>query len=270
VFRWSWSLNAVLLGQRASWLVLDALRRLDRGVGRERETSGARPAREASGAPGAWRSTVALASCYWRVLSEAVRRALLDERWRLLLVEAQPIGASPRAPLVIEPPADSYWADPFVVRRGAASYIFFEQYLYGEGRGVISYVVVPDDALTKPVLRPEARRLLDDGHHLSYPFLWRRNGDLFMIPESSAVGRVDLWRCVDFPDVWRKEKTLLDGVSAADTSLLHWQGKWWLFTNIDRSGVGDHRSELHVYLADDPVQGEADAPQSRGCDARRR
>jgi hypothetical protein len=28
-----------------------------------------------------------------------------------------------------------------------------------------------------------------------------------------------------------------------------------LFTNLDRAGIGDHRSELHVYYSDDPVRG---------------
>jgi hypothetical protein len=49
--------------------------------------------------------------------------------------------------------------------------------------------------------------------------------------------------------------TPLQGVTAADTSLLEWGGRWWLFTNIDRSGMNDHRCELHVFYADDPIAG---------------
>jgi hypothetical protein len=190
------------------------------------------------------------------VLSEALRRSLSDERWRLLLVEATQDGRPARAPRVIEPPPHSYWADPFVVRSGTTSYVFFEEYLYGEARGVISYIEIADSELHKPVLRPSSHRVLDDGRHLSYPFLFRHSGELYMIPESSAVGRVDLWRCSELPGVWRRERTLIENVSAADTSLLNWNGRWWLFTNIDRSGVADHRSELHVYFSDDPIQGQ--------------
>ena len=34
-----------------------------------------------------------------------------------------------------------------MVRRGKTSYVFFEEYLYGEARGVISYIEVPDGEL---------------------------------------------------------------------------------------------------------------------------
>ena len=86
-----------------------------------------------------------------------------------------------------------------------------------------------DSELPKPVLRPTSHRVLDDGRHLSYPFLFRHAGELYMIPESSAAGRVDLWRCSEFPGTWRRERTLIADISAADTSLLNWNGRWWLF-----------------------------------------
>ena len=208
-FRWSWSLNAVLLARRAAWLLVDALRRLPaRESAPVANAPPQRAAAPAPGTPGFARGLVALTLCYWRVFSEALRRSLSDERWRLLLVEATKDGRPARPPSVIEPPPHAYWADPFVVRRGQTSYVFFEEYLYGEARGVISYIAIPDGELHNPVLRPQAHRVIDDGHHLSYPFLFRHAGELYMIPESSAVGRVDLWRCSEFPGVWRRERTL--------------------------------------------------------------
>ena len=215
-FRWSWSLNSVLLARRAAWLLVDALRRLPPHAAPVAEAHPQPTAGTVPDTPGVGRGLVALTLCYWRVLSEALRRSLSDERWRLLLVEATQDGRPARAPRVIEPPPHSYWADPFVVRRGTTSYVFFEEYLYGERRGVISYIEVPDGELDNPVLRPTSHRVLDDGHHLSYPFLFRHSGELYMIPESSAVGRVDLWRCSELPGVWRRERTLIEDVSAAD------------------------------------------------------
>ena len=256
-FRWSWSLNSVLLARRAAWLLVDALRRLPPREGAPVSNAHSwRAAGSTPNTPGTVRGLVALTLCYWRVLSEALRRSLSDERWRLLLVEATRDGRPARPPRVIEPPPHAYWADPFVVRRDGTSFIFFEEYLYAEARGVISYIAIADSELREPVLRPTSHRVLDDGHHLSYPFLFRHAGELYMIPESSAVGRVDLWRCSEFPGEWRRERTLIADVSAADTSLLNWNGRWWLFTNIDRSAAADHRSELHVFFSDDPIQGQ--------------
>jgi hypothetical protein len=48
----------------------------------------------------------------------------------------------------------------------------------------------------------------------------------------------------------------MQGFSAVDTSLLSWNGKWWLFTNLDQSGLRDNGNELHVFYADDPVRGD--------------
>jgi hypothetical protein len=156
---------------------------------------------------------------------------------------------------VIEPPAHSYWADPFVMVRNNRTHIFFEEYFYRSRRGVISHVCI-DDPKPGEVLRDlPATVVIDRPHHLSYPFLFTHQGETYMIPESSAAGSVDVWCATDFPHGWTRVTSLLSGVSAADTSLLEWDGRWWLFTNIDRSGTNDHRSELHVFYAPDPIAG---------------
>jgi len=86
---------------------------------------------------------------------------------------------------------------------------------------------------------------------MSYPFLFRHNGALFMLPETIAIKTIEVWRCVNFPNTWRREKILIEGLSAANSTLLQHEGHWWLFTNLDRSGMCDHRNELHIFHADD-------------------
>lgn len=250
-FRWSWNLNAMLLSHKAAWLIIDALGEVSRTG---RQASGKPAPRPRRTVPGALQALTAPLRNASRVMLEAVRRMLLEDRWRVLLVEATPQGPSSNSPTVIDPPAHSYWADPFVVRRDGRCCIFFEEYLYAERRGVISCIEVGDPRLPPPAA-PVAHRVLDQPHHLSYPFLFGHGGDLYMIPETSGNRTIELWKCVAFPHVWRKQKNLMEGVSAVDTSLLRWNGKWWLFTNIDRSGLGDHRNELHVFYSDHPIDG---------------
>jgi hypothetical protein len=249
-YRWSWSLNAMLLAHRASLLVTDSLTRL----GTSTPSIGA-----AGRAPDSPRdlaqAVLAPMMCVWRLMIGLLRRALFEDRWRVLVAEGTPDGRSLAPPIVLDPPAHSYWADPFVVRRGDRCWIFFEEYPYATHRGVISCMDIGGPGLRIPNPPPRARRVLDRPQHLSYPFLFSHRDALYMIPESNRSGTVELWKCTGFPDTWEKQRNMLEGVSAADSSLLHWNGKWWLFTNIDRTALHDHCSELHLFHCEDPVVG---------------
>jgi hypothetical protein len=55
---------------------------------------------------------------------------------------------------------------------------------------------------------------------------------------------------------WELHRTIFSGVEAVDTSVVHHDGRWWLFTNIDRSRLKLFDTELYIYYADDPIDGE--------------
>lgn len=254
--RWSWSLNAMLLARKAALLVADALKQLAGTGPRAPAYPAAQIAVPTAAVLRIQHVLMALFRVGWRVAGEILRRGVLEDRWRILLVPATPAGQPAAVPAaVIEPPAHSYWADPFVVRREGRGCIFFEEYLYAERRGVISYIDIAGYDDKRLNVSAAARRVLDAPYHLSYPFLFQTGGSLFMIPESSANRSIDLWVCTDFPARWKKLKSIMTGVSAVDTSVLFWDGRWWLFTNIDRSGLRDHCYELHVFHSEDPVDG---------------
>lgn len=239
-FMWSWSMNDTLLGMKGASLIEDAMRR----------SGGSAPLRDAQNQKrNSGHAPVLLARNYMRLAADATERALCEDRWRILLSrEGEP-------PTIIEPPSHSYWADPFVVVRDGRCHIFFEEYFFDTRRGVISHVCVENPKPGETLRDLKSTVIIDEPHHLSYPFLFEHEGALFMLPESSAGRSVDVWRATDFPHGWTKEGALISGMSAADSSLLHWDGRWWLFTNIDRSGANDHRSELHVFHAPDPIAG---------------
>jgi hypothetical protein len=48
----------------------------------------------------------------------------------------------------------------------------------------------------------------------------------------------------------------MEDVSAADTMLFEDGGRWWMLTNIDKSNIGDHCSELYVFFSDSPLSRE--------------
>jgi len=91
-------------------------------------------------------------------------------------------------------------------------------------------------------------RVLERDYHLSYPFLVEDGGQLYMVPESAANGTVEIYRCVDFPHKWRRERVLLDHIVAADATLHHADGRWWMFANVSANGAEIH-DELHVFTS---------------------
>jgi hypothetical protein len=97
---------------------------------------------------------------------------------------------------------------------------------------------------------------LSEDFHLSFPYVFRHDGVLYMCPETSAIREIRLYRCIDFPLRWVHCATLMQDVSAADTVMFEKDGRWWMLTNIDSSGLGDHSSELHVFCADSPLSSE--------------
>lgn len=249
-FLWSWSENTRQLRYKAALMAVDALRALAAGGG----LKGRRPAVPAasrtvsSGGPAA---VAALLGCWWRIASETFERVIREERWCLYVADGEPLDADLTKATRLSPPQSSYWADPFAVERGGRTVVFFEEYPYATRRGVISCAELSTENGVLTAGAP--RRVIEQDHHLSYPFLFEYSGDLYMIPESSADRSIGLWRCVDFPTGWVKVHDIMGDISATDTTLVAHNGRWWLFTNIDRAEIHDHCSELHLFSSVDPL-----------------
>src|SRR5438270_109201 len=67
---------------------------------------------------------------------------------------------------------------------------------------------------------------------------------------SARAGSVELYRCVDFPLVWKRERVLMEGVRLVDATLYKTADRWWMFAN---SAAGESRmfdDELHLYHAE--------------------
>jgi hypothetical protein len=145
------------------------------------------------------------------------------------------------------PPADRFWADPFALVHNGRYFIFFEELHYSDWQGRIMAVeVFPDRAPGEP------RLVLECDWHLSYPFVFQWNDDLYMIPESAESGRVELYRCHRFPDDWRLERVLLEGMQAYDATLWRRGDRWWMFVSIAPPGLSDG-DELHLFHSDSPL-----------------
>ncbi|MGM1029607.1 MAG: glucosamine inositolphosphorylceramide transferase family protein [Actinomycetota bacterium] len=136
-----------------------------------------------------------------------------------------------------------FYADPFPLVHRDETWLFVEDFDHRVGRGVISVVGFDDDG---PVGTP--RTVLEHDAHLSYPHVFEHDGEVWMVPETSAAGTVELYRATSFPDRWTREAVLLDGVAASDATLFEHGGRWWMLATV-RYG-GSFSDTLRAWSAD--------------------
>lgn len=168
---------------------------------------------------------------------------LIGRRTLAPLAAPDPAGLTP-----LLPPPDRFWADPFLWTRDGVTHVFVEELPRATGVGRISVLTL--DAALQPT--GPAQPVLDEPRHLSYPFLFEFDGNLYMVPESAASRRVDLYRCEVFPHRWRFEHSLITDLSAADATLFPHAGRWWLLCAARHRGTRMNAS-LFAFHADHPL-----------------
>jgi hypothetical protein len=142
------------------------------------------------------------------------------------------------------PPKDRFYADPFLVERDGKTYLFLEDFRFSEGRAVISYFELgPDGSPSTPV------EVLRRPYHLSYPFLFTHEGQMYMIPETKENRTVELYRATSFPTTWTLEAVLLNDIYAVDATILKINDKFWMFAGVS-NGRHSNCDELGLFFAD--------------------
>ena len=144
---------------------------------------------------------------------------------------------------LLQPPPGHFWADPALVEHAGRTWLFFEDWIYVERRGVVGVAEVLEGGTLAP-----HETCLDTGRHLSYPHVFRHAGEFFMIPESGADHEVVLYRATDFPRGWKPERVLQRGLFAVDTTALEHEGRWWFFATVGERPGGE--VELLLFSAD--------------------
>jgi hypothetical protein len=144
-------------------------------------------------------------------------------------------------------PRGRFLADPFLWKHQGKTWCLVEDYGFSKGIGWISAMEIDGQNSTSP------EEVLVEPFHLSFPFLFEFNGAIYLCPECSASNQIRLYRSTEFPRKWEFVKAIMSGVSAADTMLFERDGRWWMLTNLDRTGQGDFGAELYLFSAESPL-----------------
>ena len=113
----------------------------------------------------------------------------------------------------------TFVADPFLLRRDGRLFLFFEAWRRGSGQGDLCWA--ERDAAGAWRYSGVA---LDEPFHLSYPFVFEHEGEVFMIPESRSQRDVRLYAARPCPGRFELRRVLLSGERYADTSLVAGRG----------------------------------------------
>jgi len=181
-----------------------------------------------------------------RIVAETIQRKYKQFSWYLLydLTENEEFRFQEFQPIL--PPKDRFWADPHILRVDDRYYIFIEEYLYKAGKGHISVIELEGKGRAK-----EPVRVLERDYHLSYPHVFEWQGRWYMVPESAEKRCIDLYECVEFPYRWTHKQRLMDDVIAFDSTLLHYEGKWWLFTALSEHEGAVPQVEFFLFYSQD-------------------
>jgi len=180
-------------------------------------------------------------------IKNKIRSCFFLDQWIVLLAPStgyKSLSWDDFKPLV--PPLDRLWADPFIWVDNNTYYIFIEEMIYSTNRGRIACLT-----LDKEMNILSNQIVLERPYHLSYPFIFEHEGQLYMIPETGKNHGIELYRCARFPDQWIFERNLISNLYAVDATLLKKGDRWWLFANIRTEG-GSTEDTLHLYYADHP------------------
>jgi len=140
-----------------------------------------------------------------------------------------------------------YYADPFLFAYEGVMHVFCEEFPYATRKGVISWF--PLDGCGRLAKPP--RVVLEASCHLSYPFVFRHEGEIWMMPEASSSRSLALYRADPFPERWTPDRLLLDNIEISDATIFEHKGRSWMMaaTHEDNGSSWDC---LSVFVADSP------------------
>jgi hypothetical protein len=119
--------------------------------------------------------------------------------------------------------ADTYVADPFVLEIGRLR-LLAEEFNWNINRG---YIVEIDLRDGKSGIC--SKKVLDEGVHMSYPYLLEHEGRYYCMPETSQKRCVSLYVFDSDREVWSPAATIIRDFPAVDSTPVQFAGRWWIF-----------------------------------------
>ena len=142
-------------------------------------------------------------------------------------------------------------ADPFLIKEGEIWNLFFEVYDNDTKQGDLA-VATSKNTWTWNY----EKVIIDEPFHLSYPYVFKSQGEYYLIPESYEDNSIRLYKADKFPTKWSYVKILVEGRDYVDNSIVFYDNKWWLFSSVTSN------DKLYLHYADSLTGPWKEHPQS--------
>ena len=137
---------------------------------------------------------------------------------------------------------DRFIADPFLFENNKNNYLFVEDFSFKQNKGAIScYELKNNDSVF-------LGKVLEEKFHLSFPFVFKYEDQIYMCPETVKKNEIRLYKSIDFPKKWEFKMTLIENINAVDTLIFFKNNVWWLLTSTSVAQDGDY-SEMEIYYS---------------------
>lgn len=131
-----------------------------------------------------------------------------------------------------------YWyADPFIFVHNEVNYVFCEVFDKLKNRGYIGYFTIKNNQISR------VKIVIKNKYHMSYPFIYSDNNNIFIIPETLSNNNVVLYKAIDFPDKWILHKEIFNNNSFVDVTVY----KNWIFCSKIINNSIPHCTHLYIY-----------------------
>jgi len=138
-----------------------------------------------------------------------------------------------------------FWADPFIFNYENINYVFFENYSYSSKKGKICCGKIDNNDLV------DITDVLNLDYHLSFPNIFEENKEIYLMPETAGNKRLEIYRCITFPNIWELYSTAFEGEEIYDPVLYtDDKGLRWLLFNKKAGINSKENNELHIYQVD--------------------
>lgn len=173
-----------------------------------------------------------------------IRNWLFIEQWNIGLIKSpihEILRCKPEIIWLKNPSLSRFYADPFGFQIGDKNYIIFEDYSKILRRGRIAIAEIDEN------LQIISNKIvLDDGRHLSYPYVFNDGGSIYVICESYKSQKLSLYEINQEHLVLEKKCDIFSDRAVVDPTMFFHQGKYWLFYTTAKSS----NSELFISFSD--------------------
>lgn len=182
-------------------------------------------------------------------VAQQIEGLLFRVEWNVGIVHApvdallQP-GLRPNIRWLLEGQKKSFCADPFIESVGPGRVLFSEWFDHASNRGWI----VEMDLDANGVVTSSPRLAIDNGLHMSYPYLFEHEGQVYCTPENWQGRRICLYVLDCQQRQWRVVAPIIEDFPGVDPTLLQHDGLWWLWCT---HGEDEPNSKLFLWYAPD-------------------